>query len=773
MKVFGQLEYAQLEVLSSDPGTNTTARFWWNSTDGQFLLDDGTNQYAMLRNDDKIIIGNDATAANNLRLHRGSTSRLQVLTGDDTTAEGSMSTSIGELSFKAESHTDGAKPAAGNAGRIIWNSTLTKLQSDDGTDWQDIGSGGGTSAVNYIENGLAESSTTGWTRYANTSAANKPDDFGGSANANVTWTRITSGQLRGTGSFRLTKDASNRQGEGVYYAFTLENADLHSVLKLAMDANTSSGYADGDVRFYLVGSNDSFSSDFDIIEITPTEMLAGEYGRVDAYVQTHPTNTDYRLCIHIASTSATAWTADVDAVEFGKAPRNYGSPDVYLGELTTTGSWTSNVTYTGKYWRKGDILKAKVRVDVTGSISPTGALTLNLPSGHVMDITKNISDGIYREIFGTAQVLDTGIAFFKANAVYNSTTSLTFMAWQQTDSTFQNALYGGGSQLISNSYPTSLVSGDKIFIEYEVPISGWSSNMRLSDVDSGRVIACELSGDGSTTNNASANTWTKVTVLDADKDTNNAWSEANNEYIIPESGWYDTDFYARMEIHGEADYTALAVSIYKNSAIYATGASYTALTGLISAGVSKTVYYEKGDKIEFYVNQSNSDNDTLAVFNVSSRTFASIKKVQGPSAIGASEVVACVATLSSPQTGVNTNNSLVVITVDTVVKDTHAAFDTSGNQYVIPVSGWYNIVAGLTLTGTNVLNDRYNLSLNLGTTQAYFPLAGESTAMQASGIEYYDKGDTVNLRIYGAGDNSVNTLTVNDARFSIARIGGI
>src|SRR5690606_15921129 len=52
----------------------------------------------------------------------------------------------------------------------------------------------------------------------------------------------------------------------------------------------------------------------------------------------------------------------------------------YLGELPTTGSWTTNTTYTGKYWRKGDRLVADVTVTLGGA-PDSASLTVDLPSG--------------------------------------------------------------------------------------------------------------------------------------------------------------------------------------------------------------------------------------------------------------------------------------------------------------------------------------------------------------------------------------------------------
>jgi hypothetical protein len=135
MKVFGQIENAQLENKSSDYSSGVVGRIWWNDTSGQTKVDDGSNIRAILRNDLKAIIGNSGTANNNIRLHRGANGVLQFLFGGDATAEGSISASLNQISGRLENYTNAGKPAAGNAGRLAYISDLGHLLFDTGSDW--------------------------------------------------------------------------------------------------------------------------------------------------------------------------------------------------------------------------------------------------------------------------------------------------------------------------------------------------------------------------------------------------------------------------------------------------------------------------------------------------------------------------------------------------------------------------------------------------------------------------------------------------------------
>lgn len=151
MYVYDQLIQADVEVRSADYASPSTGRFWWNSTAGKLMLYDGTNIRAMLRNDQNLVIGNNVTAANNTRINRSGSGVLQFVPGSDVTAEGSAASSLNQLGFRCENYTDAGKPAAGNAGRLIYVTDKTTFKGDSGSSWIALGGGGGGGALQWIE----------------------------------------------------------------------------------------------------------------------------------------------------------------------------------------------------------------------------------------------------------------------------------------------------------------------------------------------------------------------------------------------------------------------------------------------------------------------------------------------------------------------------------------------------------------------------------------------------------------------------------------------
>lgn len=128
--------------------------------------------------------------------------------------------------------------------------------------------------------------------------------------------------------------------------------------------------------------------------------------------------------------------------------------------FTPTGSWSTNTTYTG-YWRRvGDSLEMNVKVATAGA--PTSAaLSVNLPSGMVIDQTKLMQSGdVTRSaVLSGGYINDNGSGSFRAYATQNDSVSLLL----RTDS--------GG---VNATSPMTWASGDDLTLVAKVPIVGWN-----------------------------------------------------------------------------------------------------------------------------------------------------------------------------------------------------------------------------------------------------------------------------------------------------------
>lgn len=138
MKLFGQLEDVAFEQLSADPGVQVQGRFFDNTTQGKTKVGNGVNYRAFIKNDAKAIFGNDASEANNIRIHKSISGVLQLVHGDDTTTEGTSATLFSQLSLRLQNGLNTALPANGNEGRPLWLTDQKVFAIDDFVAWRRV-----------------------------------------------------------------------------------------------------------------------------------------------------------------------------------------------------------------------------------------------------------------------------------------------------------------------------------------------------------------------------------------------------------------------------------------------------------------------------------------------------------------------------------------------------------------------------------------------------------------------------------------------------------
>lgn len=150
-------------------------------------------------------------------------------------------------------------------------------------------------------------------------------------------------------------------------------------------------------------------------------------------------------------------------------------------------------------------------------------------------------------------------------------------------------------------------------------------------------------------------------------------------------------------------------------------------------------------------------------------------------------VVGARAFLSADQTGVNPNASAIKINIDSTASS-GGGYDTNGawasNKYTVQVPGKYSVNIMIAVLGTNVLANGYQAAIyKNGSIFAY----GE-TAVVKSAADYLTRGvstsldliagDYIEAYLFGAGNNSVSTLTAdgiaggNATYIDITRISG-
>jgi hypothetical protein len=628
----------------------------------------------------------------------------------------------------------------------------------------EIGSGSSGGGINYITNPNAESATTGWSAYADAAGTAPVDGTGGSPT--VTITRTTSTPLRGTGSFLITKDAANRQGQGVSYDFTIDEADKARVLTASLDYTIASGtFALDDVYVYIYDVTNAV-----IIQPSGYKLQAATVGlpmKHAATFQAASNSTSYRLIIHCASTSSSAYTIKYDNVSVGPQVITQGTPVSDWKSYTPTLTWVSNVSSNTAFWRRvGDSLEVEGNIVVSGA--PTSAtLTVTLPSGLSVDTAKLSTSSTGSAVVGLATANDSGNTHV-GKAEYLSTTTIRFSG-------------DDGTSVWNATNPFTFGASDEVSYRFTVPISGWSSNVQMSNDTDTRVVAARyVTSAGQSISNGATPT---VVYGTKDFDTHSAFNSSTGVYTVPVAGTYKV---SAMALYVAATFTSgnqVFLELFKNGSLH----SFLAAP-MASATVSQSpdphgsslVSCSAGDTLE--IRTAHGESAARSLSTNSNLNWVCIERIGGPSQIAASETVAARYQSSTGETF--TSAAELKVNYSTKVYDTHGAVTTGSGawKFTAPVAGYYQINAhvawsagqslsvgagnlhGMIYKNSSLIHDEFDQSMATS--------SGALVAQRVSDVVQLNAGDILDFRISFSGTGT-HTLanTANRNTISIVRVG--
>jgi len=137
--------------------------------------------------------------------------------------------------------------------------------------------------------------------------------------------------------------------------------------------------------------------------------------------------------------------------------------------FTPGGSWSTNVTWTGRWRRVGDTMEVDAAATFSGAQQNT-VISSSLPVTNTIDTTKLATSGGSNQILGHGNIIDaTGPTIIAVRVLYNTTASVTL--YYEGVSGANNIL----SPISGNTVPFTWASGDTISFRYAVPIVGWGA----------------------------------------------------------------------------------------------------------------------------------------------------------------------------------------------------------------------------------------------------------------------------------------------------------
>lgn len=578
---------------------------------------------------------------------------------------------INTLSSNAQTQLNAKIPKSllTTAGDMIYASaTDTPVRLPIGSSGQVIKQVGGvptwatfSGGINYLSsNPDAESDTTGWTLYEDAAATTPVDGTGVATSNEITWTRTTSAPLRGSGSFLLTKDAADRQGEGVGFAFTIDDADKFKVLTCSGDYEIASGtYATGDLAFYFVDVTNG-------TVIQPSGYQLQNVGIESKFIVQFQTtsSTSYRLVIHVASTSASAYTVKFDNFIVGPQVVQYGAPVADLGTETWTDN-QANATTSVQVYRNGSWVKVVGKTTFTGVVS--GATSVTIPTGYTPDTTTYASPTTSDPYpLGTIYHNDPGSTVTYGTIDYATAGELRFLVDVSSGS------YGSGTNT-TNLIPHTWASGDVMKWTAEWKVGAWSSSVQMSNDTDTRVVTCQVIGDA-----ASASSGNPIIFPTVNWDSHGGYNASTGRYTVPVPGYY------KMFGALNSANTAVGFNIYKNAVSIAMSIGFTDSNGeCVFAGVVSCV---AGDVIDIRPG---------ATLDAGAGSCLNIERLSGPSAIAASEKIAARYTTTAGQS--IATSTVTIVDYGTKTLDTHGAVTTGASwKFTSPRSDYYRVSANTT-----------------------------------------------------------------------------
>lgn len=418
--------------------------------------------------------------------------------GQPLIGNGSGALSYGDPTITSHlTMTEVAAPSTPASGTVaVYAKTDGKLyRKDDSGAESEIGSGagGGSGFENWVENGGAEDTDiSSVTTYDDGASATPVDCSGGSPSAVSAASRNTSSPIQGDADYSLAKGAANGQGEG--WAFTValpaNNPAAVAGWQASFDAwvrIASGSYDAEDVGIYVYDVTNATTPVL-IHEIADSsQTYAGPYSFI-----TSGSSTSYRICVHVQTTNASAYTLNVDALYAGieRAAATTISADSGWTSYTPPGD-PSGVTISAKSaWWKRQNTDMIIRGEFTYSAAPSTVVRYSfsdlLPPGHTFNASSwatavaNIKTPMGEFTFLDASAVSTSNDYSGIAAKVNSSgTQLTF-------------IYPSGDEL-NSSVPIASVSGDSVSFLVRIPITEWSSPVYASP--SGE---CEYAATGGT-----------------------------------------------------------------------------------------------------------------------------------------------------------------------------------------------------------------------------------------------------------------------------------
>lgn len=640
----------------------------------------------------------------------------------------------------------------------------------------------------------AGTAASGWLAYANTSAANIPEDGTGGAATGLTFGTTVSSPLDGAVSFIMTQaNSTSLQGKGVAYDFTIDASDKAQVLSIGFNYNASSTFvaANGTTAPLNDGttSTNAGNSDIEVFIydvtnsrlIVPTPQVLTAKGdnnfRYYGTFQTSSDSTSYRLIFHVATASAnaTGWTFKYDNVVVSPQTVVTGAPIEDWKDIAVTLVGASNntafagQTTVAKGRRVGDSLEFQISTAATGAFTAGSGSYQWKFTNYTIDSTKLATSSSGRQVLGQLYIIDVSpVAIYTGDLIYTSSNGGGILA--------VHSATAGAANEVNTGTPITPANGDMLTLTGMIPVTGFSSTVQMSnDTDTRECSVRYVSTAGTSIPNSGDNIVDFAT-LDYSSH-GNVTTGASWKFTCVISGKHQIKAMLTFQSAAYAVGDVLRMAVYKNGALhqYISRTPIMTTTAILAntVGVGE-INLIAGDYIDIRI-LNNRTAGATSLSTTAGECWVAIERLSGPSAIAVSDSVV-MATNPAP-TATITGTASVAKWASTT-KDSHGAYNASTGLFTVPVSGTYLINGQITVTHASIAVGQYIRT-------AVFKTGTEWTrnfnvAANTSNLDYSVPvnalipclaGDTLAIYISSSGTTPTIAGTGINGFFNVTRVG--
>ncbi len=374
------------------------------------------------------------------------------------------------------------------------------------------------SVDNFVQNGGFELGKAKWYVYKNSTSAIPTTCFGGSPTVTVDST--TNSPISGKASGLFIKPASNVQGEGYATDIVLDKSARTAMINIEgmyeILSGTYSGGSqstDSDLAIYIYDPVDNR-----LIQPSGYKLDGGVQGITYSFApvqfQAPQFTTDtrtLRLCIHHATTSASAFQIKSDKIKVNLQTKSTGSPATASQSYTPTSQGLGSINGVNFTYR---IVADSVEIEgkLGSGTSTSDEMRIGLPPGMVASSSYSANTAV-GDIFKSSPTADQIVALIDPGASY-----LTFG--------IQNGTSGGLNKVLGTNIAAS---GQVLSVKAKVKIQGLGSTMALSDSTDARPFLFQ----GYVASNQSLTANTTDLVFTAIKDTHGCLTSAGCKVSVP------------------------------------------------------------------------------------------------------------------------------------------------------------------------------------------------------------------------------------------------